>query len=67
MLRTEKRTDALSGVRLRPQFLLTGVQGSEMRETWLQMDWVRHYSLKRKNVKSTRASRMTSATYGDGC
>lgn len=67
VLRTEKRANALSGVRLRPQFLLTGVPGSEMRETWLQMDWVRFYSLERKNAKSTRASQMTARTYPDGC
>ena len=45
----------------------TGVPGEEMRETWLQMDWVRFYSLERKNAKSTKATQMTSKTYADGC
>jgi hypothetical protein len=67
VLRTEKRTEALAGVRLRPQFLLAGVPGSSMRETWLQMDWVRFYSLERKNVKPTKAAPMSAKTYDAGC
>ncbi|MEZ5091268.1 hypothetical protein [Nocardioides sp.] len=67
VLRTEKRPAALSGVKLRPQFVLAGLPDTEMRETWLQMDWVRFYSLERKNAKSTKATQMTSKTYADGC
>lgn len=67
VIRSEKRPAALAGVRYRPQFLMTGVSGQEMRETWLQMDWVRYYSLKRPNARSVKAKPMTLVTYPDAC
>ena len=67
VLRTEKRAEALAGARYRPQFVMTGVPGQRMRETWLQMDWVRYYSLKRPNARSVKANAMAMTTYAGGC
>ena len=38
-----------------------------MRRSMLQMDWVRHYTLERKNAKSIKAPRMNKGTYTKGC
>jgi Glycosyl hydrolases family 16 len=67
VVRTERRTAALSGVRFRPQFKMTGVPGAQMRATWMQMDWVRYYTLDRKNARSVRAKQMSRGTYSRGC
>lgn len=67
VIHTERRPAALSGVRYRPQFLLTGTPGADMHDTWLQMDWVRFYDLKRKNAKSIKAPQMSKTTYGGAC
>lgn len=66
-VRHERRPEALSGVAFRPQFTLTGVAGTTMRESWMQMDWVRFYTLKRKNAKSVKAPAMLQTTYTGGC
>ena len=67
VLRTEKRPEALAGVKYRPQFLMTGPAGEQMRETWLQMDWVRFYSLQRPNARSVKAPAMARGTYAGTC
>ncbi len=67
VIRTERRSKALAGVKYRPQFVITGVKGKKMRQSWLQMDWVRHYTLERANAKSIKAPAMKQSTYNRGC
>ncbi len=67
VMRHERRPAALSGVAFRPQFVLTGTPAATMRESWMQMDWVRFYTLKRKHAKSVAAPPMLQTTYAGGC
>lgn len=67
VVHTETRPEALSNVRFRPQFRLQAVDGAEMRPTWMQMDWVRYYTLDRPNAQSIEAPEMTQGTYADAC
>lgn len=67
VIRTERRPKALAGDNYRPQFVITGVKGKKMRPSWLQMDWVRHYTLERPNAKSIKAPKMTKSSYHRGC
>jgi hypothetical protein len=64
---TERRTDALSNVRFKPRFRMQAVEGASMRPTWMQMDWVRYYTLDRPNVLPIEAPEMTMGTYTDAC
>ncbi len=54
-MRTETRPAALSGVKYRPQFVMTAVPHRSMRPSYMQMDWVRYYSLARHNARSISA------------
>jgi hypothetical protein len=67
VVRTERRTAALSGVKLRPQFRIVGQKGKAMRTSTLQFDWIRYYTLDRPNAKSIAAPRMRKATYRGAC
>ncbi len=68
VVRRERRPEALSGIAFRPQFVLTGTPEVAMRESWLQMDWVRFYTLKRKHAKPIKqAPPMLQTTYDGGC
>lgn len=67
VIHSERRPDALRGIEYRPRFRLQGVKGKKHRSTWLQMDWVRHYDLSRKNAKSVKAPRMKKAAYKAPC
>lgn len=67
VIHTERRDDALRGIEYRPRFRLQGVKGEKHRNTWLQMDWVRHYDLSRPSAKSIKAPRMRKGVYKDPC
>lgn len=67
VVHTERRTKALAGVKYRPQFVVHGDKNKRMRQSWLQMDWVRHYSLERPNAKSIKAPAMKKSSYHRGC
>ena len=67
VIHTERRDDALRGIRYRPRFRLQGKEKTKHRTTWLQMDWVRHYDLSRKNAKSIKAPRMRKGEFKDPC
>ncbi len=67
VVRTERRPEALAGVEYRPQFAMEGAADTSMRASWMQMDWVRYYTLKRPNAKSIDAPRMTETTYTPTC
>jgi len=67
VVHTERRTEALSDVRFKPQFRLQAVEGASMRPTWMQMDWVRYYTLDRPGAQPIEAPEMTQGTYADAC
>ena len=67
VVHTERRPEALSNVAFRPQFRMQAVDGASMRPTWMQMDWVRYYTLDRPNVLPIIAPEMTQGTYADAC
>jgi hypothetical protein len=67
VVHTERRPEALSNTTFRPQFRLQAVDGASMRPTWMQMDWVRYYTLDRPNALPIEAPEMTQGTYADAC
>jgi len=67
VLRTERRPAALSGVKYRPEFVMQAVRGTPMRYSWMQMDWVRYYTLQRPDAKSIAAPQMREKTQASAC
>jgi hypothetical protein len=67
VVHTERRSEALSNVRFKPRFRMQAVEGASMRPTWMQMDWVRYYTLKRPNALPIEAPEMTKGTYAGAC
>ncbi len=67
VMRTETRPDALSGVRYRPELVMEAVPDAVMRVSWFQADWVRGYTLERKNQKSIVAPAMHETTSTSTC
>ena len=67
VIATERRPEALSGIRYKPQFRIEATPGKQMRQSWMQMDWARYYTLKRPNVKSIAAPQLTRTSYSGGC
>jgi Glycosyl hydrolases family 16 len=67
VVRTERRPAALSGVKYRPEFVMQAVPGATMKPAWMQMDWVRYYTLQRPDAKSIAAPRMTKNTVSRSC
>jgi hypothetical protein len=67
VVHTERRPEALSNTTFRPQFRLQAVDGASMRPTWMQMDWVRYYTLDRPGALPIEAPEMTQGTYADAC
>lgn len=67
VIRTERRSPALAGVKLRPQFQIVGQAGQRMRSSRMQMDWVRYYDLDPPSAKSVKAKRMTRGVFEPGC
>ena len=58
VLRTERRPEAMRAVNYAVRFRLQSVPGALMRQGRMQMDWVRYYSLARKNAKSIEAPQL---------
>ncbi|MBJ7359040.1 family 16 glycosylhydrolase [Nocardioides sp.] len=67
VVHTERRTEALSNTTFRPQFRMQAVDGASMRPTWMQMDWVRYYTLDRPGALPIEAPEMTQGTYAGAC
>jgi hypothetical protein len=67
VVRTERRPAALSGTKWIPQFRIEAAQAGGNRSSWLQMDWVRHYTLDRPNAKSINAPRMQMSDFKPTC
>lgn len=64
---TERRPEALSGIRFALRLELTAVAGATMNKSRLQVDTVRYFTLKSPNDKSIKAPRPTRGTYGRAC
>lgn len=69
VIMTERRPEALSGVRYRVRFRMEGSRAPHetMNESWLQMDWVRYYTLERANARPITAPPAQRTTYDGGC
>jgi Glycosyl hydrolases family 16 len=67
VVRTETRPEALSGATFRPQFVISGDPAAHMNASWMQMDWVRYYTLNRSSAKSIDAPQMNLQTYDGAC
>ena len=46
---------------------MQGVDGKRMNQSRMQMDWLRYWSLRKPNTKSTQAPAPTLGTYRQGC
>ncbi len=67
VMRTETRPEALSGATFRPQFTIVGDPAVHMNESWMQMDWVRYYTLQRPGALPIDARQMYQTTYAGAC
>ena len=67
VIRTETRPAARSGVAYTPRFVLKAVPGATMNKGRMQMDWMRYYTLERKNAKSITAPALTQTTFPTAC
>jgi hypothetical protein len=67
VIRTERRSAALSAEDYAMRFQLMGTPGAQMRQGRMQMDWARYYTLARKNAKSIEAPQLTQTTYDGAC
>lgn len=66
VIRTERRSAALSGATYRPQFRVIGQQGLNQASR-LEMDWVRYYDLSRPNALPVTAPPMRESDYTASC
>ena len=64
---TERRPAALSGAMYAMRFRLDAVKGARMNPGRMQMDWMRYYTLARKNAHSIKAPAATRRTYRSSC
>lgn len=69
VLMTERRPEALSGRRYHVRFLMEGSDdpSTRMNESWLQMDWVRYYTLDRPDALPIDAPPAEQTTYAGAC
>jgi hypothetical protein len=64
---TERRSAARTGAMYALRFRLDAVPGARMNPGRMQMDWVRYYSLARKNARSIAAPSATEGRYAAAC
>lgn len=67
VIRTEKRPEARTGAAYNMRFRLQAAHGKAMRQGRMQMDWVRYYTLERKNAKSIKAPALHHTSYAGAC
>lgn len=67
VIRTEKRAAALSGVPLTLRFTMAATKGARMNRSRMQMDWMRHWSLRSENQKSIAAPNAVQGIFPGGC
>lgn len=64
---TETRDDALSGVPFAVRFTMLAEDGRRMNQARMQMDWLRYWTLRKPNDRSTAAPHPALGTYKDTC
>jgi beta-glucanase (GH16 family) len=67
VIRTERRDSAHSDAKFKVRFRLVAPDGATMNPGRMQMDWVRYYTLERKNARSIEAPQMDLGTFADAC
>ncbi len=67
VVRTERRPAALSGIPLTVRFTMSAQPNLEMNRSRMQMDWLRYFTLDRRNAKSVKAPRTDRGTYAEAC
>ena len=67
VIRTERRPEALTGASYGVRFRLVGVPGATMNKSRMQMDWVRYYTLERKNAQPITAPQTNQTTFAGAC
>lgn len=64
---TEPRSAARTGAAYTVRFRMVAPPGARMNQGRMQMDWVRHYTLERKNAQSLVAPQASQGTYSGRC
>ena len=67
VIRTERRPAATTGLHYKVRFRMLATKGHRMNPGRMQMDWVRYYTMQRKNARSIDAPQMTATTYRKAC
>ncbi len=67
VIRTERRPAALSDALYKVRFRLVGTPGARMNPGRMQMDWVRYYTMDRKNAQSISAPQLKAGTFAKAC
>jgi hypothetical protein len=67
VISTEKRRDALTGTPFAVKFTMQGLAHQRMDRSRMQMDWLRYWTLKNPDAKSTAAPRPAAGTYRQAC
>lgn len=67
VVRTERRSAALSGIPLTLRFSLEADPGTRPHRARLQADWMRYWTYNRPSTKSIKAPRMDEATFRQSC
>jgi hypothetical protein len=67
VVRTERRSAALSGVPLTMRFKMQAVGSQRMNQSRMQMDWMRYWPARTPNTKSIAAPQTERTTYNGAC
>jgi len=67
VVRTERRSAALSGVPFTMRFAMKAVAGKRMNQSRMQMDWMRYWPANTPNTRSIAAPRTERTTYQAAC
>lgn len=67
VLRSERRSGALSGVPFTVRFSMVAQPGRRMNQSRMQMDWLRYFTLRKPNTKSVDAPQTRQAVYERAC
>jgi hypothetical protein len=67
VISTETRDDALTGVPFAVRYTMEAEEGKRMNQSRMQMDWLRYWTLRKPNTKSTAAPKPKLGTYKDTC
>jgi hypothetical protein len=67
VVRTERRSAALSGVPLTVRFKMQAVGSKRMNQSRMQMDWMRYWSARKPSKKSVAAPRTERTRFNGAC